>query len=90
MKGVSSLTGSQDCVKCRYADMDLFVVIGVDEHLAKHYAHLFIRDPLVVFQELLEQDDATSSDHFEVTFFKIYSIDRRQSLTADRYLHIPF
>ncbi|KAJ3053715.1 hypothetical protein HK097_003566 [Rhizophlyctis rosea] len=38
---------------------------GVDEHLAKHYAHLFIRDPLVIFQELLEQDDTASSDHFE-------------------------
>ncbi|KAJ3023870.1 hypothetical protein HKX48_000056 [Thoreauomyces humboldtii] len=38
---------------------------GVDDLLAKHYAHLFIRDPLVVFQELLEQDDVLSSDHFE-------------------------
>ncbi|TPX63001.1 glutamate---cysteine ligase [Powellomyces hirtus] len=38
---------------------------GVDDLLAKHYAHLFIRDPLVVFQELLEQDDELSSDHFE-------------------------
>ncbi|TPX70410.1 glutamate---cysteine ligase [Spizellomyces sp. 'palustris'] len=38
---------------------------GVDDLLAKHYAHLFIRDPLVIFQELLEQDDQLSSDHFE-------------------------
>ncbi|KAJ3092796.1 hypothetical protein HK102_002724 [Quaeritorhiza haematococci] len=38
---------------------------GVDELLAKHYSHLFIRDPLVVFEELLEQDDTKSSDHFE-------------------------
>lgn len=36
-----------------------------DELLAKHFAHLFIRDPIVVFEELLEQDNATSSDHFE-------------------------
>ncbi|KAJ3412540.1 hypothetical protein HDV05_000621 [Chytridiales sp. JEL 0842] len=38
---------------------------GVDEALAKHYAHLFIRDPLVIFAELLNVDDALSSDHFE-------------------------
>lgn len=36
-----------------------------DELLAKHFAHLFIRDPIVIFEELLEQDNATSSDHFE-------------------------
>lgn len=39
---------------------------GFDDMLAKHYAHLFIRDPLVIFAELLEQDDEKSSDHFEV------------------------
>lgn len=39
---------------------------GVDEHLAKHYAHLFIRDPLVVYEELIDQNPETSSDHFEV------------------------
>ncbi|KAI9104115.1 glutamate-cysteine ligase-domain-containing protein [Phlyctochytrium arcticum] len=38
---------------------------GVDDLLARHYAHLFIRDPLVVFKELLVQDDELSSDHFE-------------------------
>ncbi|KAI8819320.1 glutamate-cysteine ligase-domain-containing protein [Fimicolochytrium jonesii] len=38
---------------------------GVDDLLAKHYAHLFIRDPLVVFKELLDQNDELSSDHFE-------------------------
>lgn len=36
-----------------------------DELLAKHFAHLFIRDPIVIFQELLDQDNKTSSDHFE-------------------------
>jgi glutamate--cysteine ligase catalytic subunit len=30
-----------------------------------HYAHLFVRDPLVIFKELLEQDNSASSDHFE-------------------------
>ncbi|KAI8868465.1 GCS-domain-containing protein, partial [Ramicandelaber brevisporus] len=38
---------------------------GLDEQLATHFAHLFIRDPLVVFEELLDQDDGASSDHFE-------------------------
>jgi hypothetical protein len=34
--------------------------------LAKHIAHLFIRDPLVIFSETINQDDTTSNDHFEV------------------------
>ncbi|KAJ3270551.1 hypothetical protein HK104_004897, partial [Borealophlyctis nickersoniae] len=60
--------------KDKYNDLDVahdekilaqLIEGGVDKHLAKHYAHLFIRDPLVVFRELLEQDDSQSSDHFE-------------------------
>eukprot|EP01147_Barroeca_monosierra_P003202 gene3202-5930_t len=35
------------------------------EPLAKHFAHLFIRDPLVVYSELLHQDNMKSTDHFE-------------------------
>ncbi|RHZ47742.1 hypothetical protein Glove_568g5 [Diversispora epigaea] len=38
---------------------------GIDELLAHHISHLFIRDPLVIFEELLDQDDNVSSDHFE-------------------------
>ncbi|KAF7980736.1 hypothetical protein HWV62_36753 [Athelia sp. TMB] len=38
---------------------------GLDDLLSRHVAHLFIRDPLVIFSENLDQDDATSSDHFE-------------------------
>ncbi|KAL9939413.1 hypothetical protein V8E36_001230 [Tilletia maclaganii] len=38
---------------------------GLDEHLASHLAHLFIRDPLVIFSERINQDDETSTDHFE-------------------------
>ncbi|KIL62572.1 hypothetical protein M378DRAFT_12774 [Amanita muscaria Koide BX008] len=38
---------------------------GIDDLLAKHIAHLFIRDPLVVFSETIDQDDTTSTDHFE-------------------------
>ncbi|OMH85297.1 Glutamate-cysteine ligase catalytic subunit [Zancudomyces culisetae] len=38
---------------------------GVDEHLARHIAHLFIRDPLVIFEEKLELDNTATTDHFE-------------------------
>lgn len=38
---------------------------GFDELLANHFAHLFIRDPIVVFEELLDQNDEKDSDHFE-------------------------
>ncbi len=38
---------------------------GIDELLANHLAHLFIRDPLVIFSEMVDLDDAASMDHFE-------------------------
>ncbi|KIK91183.1 hypothetical protein PAXRUDRAFT_831052 [Paxillus rubicundulus Ve08.2h10] len=38
---------------------------GIDELLSKHMAHIFIRDPLVIFSETIDQDDETSNDHFE-------------------------
>jgi glutamate--cysteine ligase catalytic subunit len=38
---------------------------GIDIHLAKHIAHMFIRDPLQVFKERIEQDDTKSTEHFE-------------------------
>lgn len=38
---------------------------GMDDLLATHFAHLFIRDPIVVFAEDLEQLDLTKADHFE-------------------------
>lgn len=41
------------------------IAAGVDDILARHVAHLFIRDPLVIFRELLQQDNSESSDHFE-------------------------
>jgi glutamate--cysteine ligase catalytic subunit len=39
---------------------------GIDELLARHIAHLFIRDPLVIYREKLTMDNKTHSDHFEV------------------------
>jgi glutamate--cysteine ligase catalytic subunit len=37
----------------------------MDDLLATHFAHLFIRDPIVVFNEDLEELDLTKADHFE-------------------------
>ena len=38
---------------------------GMDDRLATHFAHLFIRDPLVIFAEDLKELDLTKTDHFE-------------------------
>jgi glutamate--cysteine ligase catalytic subunit len=39
---------------------------GIDEILSKHLAHLFIRDPLVMYKGKIEEvDDKLHSDHFE-------------------------
>ncbi|KIW03568.1 glutamate-cysteine ligase [Verruconis gallopava] len=38
---------------------------GMDDLLATHFAHLFIRDPLVIFAEDLKELDLNKSDHFE-------------------------
>lgn len=38
---------------------------GMDDGLATHFAHLFIRDPIVVFEEDLEELDLNKTDHFE-------------------------
>lgn len=38
---------------------------GMDDRLATHFAHLFIRDPIVVFNEDLEHLDLDKVDHFE-------------------------
>ncbi len=37
----------------------------MDDLLATHFAHLFIRDPLVVFSEDLQSLDLDKTDHFE-------------------------
>ncbi|KAL9103028.1 MAG: hypothetical protein Q9163_001887 [Psora crenata] len=38
---------------------------GMDDLLATHFAHLFIRDPLVIFGEDLQELDRNKTDHFE-------------------------
>lgn len=37
----------------------------MDDRLATHFAHLFIRDPIVIFNEDLESLDLSKTDHFE-------------------------
>lgn len=38
---------------------------GMDDRLATHFAHLFIRDPIVIFEEDLQELDLDKTDHFE-------------------------
>jgi glutamate--cysteine ligase catalytic subunit len=39
---------------------------GIDPALAQHVAHLFIRDPLVLFDGAIEEvDDETQTEHWE-------------------------
>lgn len=38
---------------------------GFSLPLANHFAHLYIRDPLVIFEETLDQNDEVDTDHFE-------------------------
>lgn len=38
---------------------------GMDDLLATHFAHLFIRDPIVIFAEDLKELDLSKTDHFE-------------------------
>eukprot|EP00301_Raphidiophrys_heterophryoidea_P000610 c10305_g1_i2.p1 GENE.c10305_g1_i2~~c10305_g1_i2.p1 ORF type:complete len:666 (+),score=149.06 c10305_g1_i2:66-2063(+) len=45
--------------------LDRLLESGVDLRLARHVAHLFIRDPLVVYRDKIEIDDATHMDHWE-------------------------
>ncbi|CAG8597076.1 10153_t:CDS:10 [Diversispora eburnea] len=58
---------TEKILKPEYNDLNLVYdkKIWIDELLARHISHLFIRDPLVIFEELLDQDDHVSSDHFE-------------------------
>ena len=38
---------------------------GMDDRLATHFAHLFIRDPIVIFSEDLQTLDLAETNHFE-------------------------
>ncbi|EGC38811.1 hypothetical protein DICPUDRAFT_96768 [Dictyostelium purpureum] len=60
--------------RSEYNDLDLvydkdvyqkMVENGIDGLLSKHFAHLFIRDPLVIYSDKIEIDDEKHTDHFE-------------------------
>jgi glutamate--cysteine ligase catalytic subunit len=39
---------------------------GIDPLLSQHIAHIFVRDPLVIFDGAVEEvDDETQTEHFE-------------------------
>eukprot|EP01094_Clydonella_sp_ATCC50884_P029923 TRINITY_DN9560_c0_g1_i2.p1 TRINITY_DN9560_c0_g1~~TRINITY_DN9560_c0_g1_i2.p1 ORF type:complete len:541 (+),score=143.04 TRINITY_DN9560_c0_g1_i2:242-1864(+) len=68
------ISTSPELIDEEYNDIDLvydediykeLVENDVDERLAKHIAHLFIRDPLVIYSGRLELDDTKQTDHFE-------------------------
>ncbi|XP_065197104.1 LOW QUALITY PROTEIN: glutamate--cysteine ligase catalytic subunit-like [Sycon ciliatum] len=44
---------------------DTLRTAGIDHLLATHIAHLFIRDPLTLFSEQIDQSTTTESNHFE-------------------------
>lgn len=52
--------------------------------LSKHVSHLFIRDPLVIFSELINQDDSVSMDHFEVSYRYFF-----EGTTGGQLLPVP-
>ena len=61
-------------------DKEVFQLLkdeGLDDLLAQHVAHLFIRDPISLFAEKLEQDVETEADHFEVRRMCGYFIIQR-------------
>ncbi|ETO22627.1 glutamate-cysteine ligase Gcs1, partial [Reticulomyxa filosa] len=71
---IDSFISSCDWLKEEYNDSPLEINkdcydrlkdAGIDELMTRHIAHLFIRDPLVVYSDLIEMDDATSVHHFE-------------------------
>lgn len=59
---------------------------GLDERLAKHFAHLFIRDPLVIYDNRIEIDNSANSDHFEVCTSPSTSSSSSWLLITDTFL----
>ena len=38
---------------------------GIDNKMAKHISHLFIRDPLAIYSDIIDVNDKESTYHFE-------------------------
>eukprot|EP00056_Hartaetosiga_gracilis_P013099 m.213929 g.213929 ORF g.213929 m.213929 type:complete len:721 (-) comp13796_c0_seq1:742-2904(-) len=71
---ISSFLADNDQNRDEYEDVPLelneavlkqLLDAGFTPRLARHFAHLFIRDPMVVYKEYLDQDNENDTDHFE-------------------------
>ncbi len=71
---VSAYIAADAHAQAAYNDLPLVVdegvvatltAAGMDTPLARHFAHLFTRDPLVLYREILAAPDAGGADHFE-------------------------
>ena len=71
---VSLYLGNSSRFHEKYNDVDVRVngwvyekltKAGMDATLSRHFAHLFIQDPLVVYSGKIKMDDRTHTDHFE-------------------------
>ena len=61
LSALNDLDANMNCKA--YEDL---IEAGVDDALAAHIAHLFVRDPLVIFDDAIENvDDETETDHFD-------------------------
>ena len=56
-----------------YPNYLIVMFTDIDDLIAKHVAHLFIRDPVSLFSEKINQDDETDTDHFEVSYLPSYA-----------------
>lgn len=63
-----SAAGEKFCDIDVVYDQDIYQKLrdaGIDHLLARHVAHLFIRDPISLFSEKVDQNDEEDTDHFE-------------------------
>ena len=68
-------------------DKEVFQLLkdeGLDDLMAQHIAHLFIRDPISLFAEKLEQDVERETDHFEVSIQITVNIIYKDPSTKNR------
>lgn len=63
---------------------------GIDDMLAKHIAHLFIRDALVTYDDYASYSDTETSEHFEVRLrFLPLPLEHPVVELAERSLETP-
>nr|XP_023025106.1 glutamate--cysteine ligase-like isoform X3 [Leptinotarsa decemlineata] len=65
-------------------DFEKLLQNGVDELLAKHIAHLFIRDTISMFAEKIHQDDEEETDHFEIDE-NISNAQKRNAVIEEKF-----